>query len=1011
MNLGTYLDDAVERYGDRPLFRFHDQTVTYGEFGQRVDRLAAGLRELGFGKGDIIHVYAENDPDVVASYFAIQKIGAIAGPINNWWKADEVKYLLNDSGGRGLIVGPQFLDTLAEIRPRCPDLETVIELGDSPRSGHVAFERLIADNADADHEPARCDCEPGDSAYIFYTSGTTGDPKGVLLSHRNVLADVEGISEALSLQEGMTVLCFLPLFHVNAMLTCVFSVRGGFQIVLRKGFSAGEFWEVVDRFKVNFWSAVPAVYQILLTDPGRQKYDLSSLQFGVCGAAPLTAETKQRFEETFGIPIVEGYGLTEATCVSTINPRDGVRKVGSIGLPLPGQDVRVVDEGGDELPAGHAGEIIIGGDVVMKGYHNRPEETHEAIVDGFLRTGDIGYRDEEGYIFIVDRKKDVVIRGGENIYPKEIDNLLATHPRIAEAAAIGVPDETMGEEVKVFVIAADDSLTEDDVLAFCREKLADYKVPRHVEILEEDFPRNAIGKVMKKVLKQWGTTPRPKKKKSAASVPHIFGTMEARVRPDKVEGITANYGYNITGDGGGKWTVAVADGAVKVTEGLHDPHVTTTMSASDFIDLNLGKLDGMTAFTAGKIKAEGDVSLLMKAPKFFTRYEPPRPAPEATVDHIFGTMEARVRPDKLEGITANYGYSITGDGGGEWTVSVKDGALEVLEGIHDPHVTTTMSASDFVDLNLGKLDGMAAFTSGKIKAEGDVSLLMKATKFFTRYEPPRPEPEVTVADIFGTMEARVRPDGVEGITASYGYRVTGDGGGEWTVSVKDGVVKVLEGIHDPDVTTTVTAKDWIAITLGKLDGMTAFTSGRLKVEGEMGLLTKATRFFKKYTPPGAEGEPEKKAEELVVLRQLLSIPQRFSTGPLMGKFLKTLRDEKRILANRCPVCRRMQTPPREVCAVCRVRVDELVEVGPEGSVSNIDVAYYASPDPLTGESRETPYISAFLLLDGCSGNDIFWHEINPAHIDRAHIGARVRPVWAEERTGAITDILYFDVID
>ena len=378
---------------------------------------------------------------------------------------------------------------------------------------------------------------------------------------------------------------------------------------------------------------------------------------------------------------------------------------------------------------------------------------------------------------------------------------------------------------------------------------------------------------------------------------------------------------------------------------------------------------------------------------------------------IFGTMEARVRPEGIKGVSANYGYKVTGDGGGEWTVSVKDGTLEVLEGLHEPNVTTTVAARDWIAITLGKLDGMTAFTTGKLKVEGEMGLLMQAPKFFRKYEPPRPEPEVTVADIFGTMEARVRPDGVAGVTANYGYKITGDGGGEWTVSVKDGVVKVLGGLHDPNVTTTVTAKDWIAITLGKLDGMTAFTSGRLKVEGEMGLLTKATRFFKKYTPPGADAKQEEKGEELVVLRQTLSIPQTFSTGPLMGKFLNTLRDEKKILGNKCPECGRLQSPPREVCAVCRVRVDDLVEVGPEGHISNFDITYYASPDPLTGESRETPYVAAFFLLDGCSGNDIFWHEVNPDHIERVRVGARVRPVWAEKRTGAITDIKYFDVID
>jgi long-chain acyl-CoA synthetase len=331
MNLGTFLDNAVKKYKGAPYMQFYDETVTYKEFGKRVNILANALKGQGFKKGDFIHVLVQNSPNTLVSYFAIQKIGAIAGPVNGWWKAPEVEYLLNDSKGRGLIIEDQYLPILNEIRSNCPDLEKVIEVGESPVPEHIAFSSLIDEGDDT---PVECDSDIQDTAYIFYTSGTTGNPKGVLLSHKNVLADVDGIDQALHLEEKMTVLCFLPLFHVNAMLTCTSSMVRGHQIVLRKTFSAGEFWEVVDKHKVNFWSAVPAVYQILLTDPTRQKYDLSSLQFGVCGAAPLTPETFNQFQETFKIPIVEGYGLTEATCVSTINPRDGVRKVGSIMSPV-----------------------------------------------------------------------------------------------------------------------------------------------------------------------------------------------------------------------------------------------------------------------------------------------------------------------------------------------------------------------------------------------------------------------------------------------------------------------------------------------------------------------------------------------------------------------------------------------------------------------------------------------------------------------------------------------------
>jgi len=621
MNTGTYLDDSVKKYKNAPYLRYYDETISYAEFGRRVDILANALKKLGFAKGDFIHVLVQNRPETLISYFAIQKIGAVAGPINGWWKAAEVEYLLNDSKGRGLIIEDQYLPILEQIRPNCGDLEIVIAMGAPPSPDYTDFSALMEST---EPTPLESDSSPEDLAFIFYTSGTTGNPKGVLLTHKNLIADVNGITEALSLEEGQTILILLPLFHVNAMLTTVFGLGIGQQVVLRKGFSASEFWEVVDKYKVNFWSAVPAVYQILLTDPDRQKYDLSSLQFGICGAAPLTKDTMTRFQETFNIPIVEGYGLTEATCVSAINPRDGVRKIGSIGLPIPGQEVKIVDEDGNELPPNQPGEIAIGGDVVMKGYFNRPEETAKTIVDGFLRTGDIAYKDEDGYIFIVDRKKDMIIRGGENIYPKEIDNLLATHPKIAEAATIGVPDETMGEEVKAFVRASDDTLTEQEVIDFCKENLAGFKVPRYVEIIEGDFPRSVIGKVLKKELRQRELAPKAGNPGGhEVTVADIFATMESRLRPEAVEGVTAKLGYRITGAGGGEWTVCVEDGNAKVIEGIHDPAVTSIISAEDWVAVTLGKLDGATALTSGRLKVDGDIGLLTRSTRFFVKYTPP----------------------------------------------------------------------------------------------------------------------------------------------------------------------------------------------------------------------------------------------------------------------------------------------------------------------------------------------------------------------------------------------------
>lgn len=503
MNLGTYLDQAVERYGDHPFLHFYDRTLTYEQFGKGVNQLANGLRDLGFKRGDFIHVWIQNSPKTLMAYFAIQKLGAIAGPINGLWKGHEVKYLLNDSQGCGLLMGSQFAPILEPIRADCPHLRTIVELGDRPQEPHHDFDELMAASSPA---LVVCSSEEKDPAYIFYTSGTTGHPKGVLLSHHNVIADIGCFQNAAQLDEGYRILIFLPLFHVNAMMTATSTLDKGGAVVLRKQFSAKEFWSVVDEYKVDFFSGVPAVYNILLNDPDRDKHNGSSLQFGICGAAPMPVETFKSFEKTFGVPIVEGYGLTEGTCVSTLNPRTGVRKVGSIGIPCPGQEVLVVGESGQELPTSERGELVVRGDVVMLGYHNKPEETAQALAGGVLHTGDVGYKDEDGYIFIVDRVKDMIIRGGENIYPKEIDCVLVEHPKVRDAACVGVPDEVRGEEVCAYVILKDgQTATERELIDFCKQRLADFKVPRYVKVMDGDFPRNAVGKVLKKEMKSWGT--------------------------------------------------------------------------------------------------------------------------------------------------------------------------------------------------------------------------------------------------------------------------------------------------------------------------------------------------------------------------------------------------------------------------------------------------------------------------------------------------------------------------
>jgi long-chain acyl-CoA synthetase len=500
-SLREMFEARTEEYANSTYLTFANEGISFKEFDLRVNKCANGLLHLGIGKGDIVCVYANNSPNALVAYFAIVKIGAVAGPINCWWQPPEIKYLLNDSEAVAAIVESSCIPSIEQIRPECPHLRIIVEMGDDPKPEYVSFQKMLEENSETLPE-SHIDLE--DEAFIFYTSGTTGHPKGVLLTHYNSLHAIASLEEGLHQEKGKEVaLIFLPIFHVNAMFSLIAGINGGVHIVLRQGFSASEFWKIVERYRVTFWSAVPAVYNILLQMPenaaGR---DLSSVKFGICGAAPMPVETFTKFEEVFGIKIIEGYGLTEGTVASAINPVDGERKIGSIGKPLPGQQIKILDDDGVELPVGEVGELCVGGGNVMKGYLRKPEANAETLRGGWLRTGDMAYADEDGYLFIVDRKKEMIIRGGENIYPKEIDNLLFSHPKILEAAVIGVADDIMGEEVKAFVVTMPgESMEEEEVRDFCRENLASFKVPRYVEFIDE-LPKNIIGKTLKKQLKQ-----------------------------------------------------------------------------------------------------------------------------------------------------------------------------------------------------------------------------------------------------------------------------------------------------------------------------------------------------------------------------------------------------------------------------------------------------------------------------------------------------------------------------
>ena len=504
MNLRELVENQAKKYKDKIFLYWKDTTISYQELNILTNKVANFLYDLGIRKGDKVSVYLPNMPEFVYLYLGIPKIGAITGPVNALFKAREVKFVVDHSEAKVLVTIPQFMETVNEVKKDLPNLKHIIVIGEVVDDTLNFWE--LMDKASAESPPKVKIKEKEDVAAILYTSGTTGFPKGVLQTHFNIRRDAEMIQEFLKAREDFRFMLILPLFHVNAQVVTVmapFSI--GASCILTPGFSAQTHWETVAKYKASTFSAVPTVLSILLRMP-HENLDLSSLKFIICGAAPLPVEVFREFEETFDCKIVEGYGLTEGTCASSVNPlpteTEDRRKVGSIGIPLPGNKMKIVDENGEDVPPNTKGEIIIKGDNVMKEYFKNPEANSETLKNGWLYTGDIGHMDDDGFFFITDRKKDMIIRGGENIYPREIEEVLYSHPSVSLATVIGVRDKIYGELPKAFIVLKEgESINEEEIIEFCKQNLADFKIPRYVEF-RDSFQQTPTGKIMKQPLRE-----------------------------------------------------------------------------------------------------------------------------------------------------------------------------------------------------------------------------------------------------------------------------------------------------------------------------------------------------------------------------------------------------------------------------------------------------------------------------------------------------------------------------
>jgi long-chain acyl-CoA synthetase len=491
MNLARLGDENVERFGEYVSLAFEGREWTNVEQQAVAHRLAYALRELGLGPGDRAVVLLPNCPEVLQAYRAILAVGGVIVPVVFLLSPAEVGHILADSEAKVVITAPEFL---GKVEGWTGPL-VLVGGGD----GGLAWDDLVAGRS---HRITIMDRRDDDLAVILYTSGTTGRPKGVALSHANLASNARAAASLYELDRTAWALMVLPLSHSYGLTVMNAGHLLGTKGVLLRWFNPEGVLETIQRYRVQSMAGVPTMFVYLLHYPDAGRFDTSSMLSWGSGAAPLPAEIVEPFEQKFGGRLLEGYGLTEASPVVSAHRYSGVRKLGSVGQALPGVTVAILNDEDHALPVGEVGEVCVRGPNVMQGYYRLPEETTATLRGGWLHTGDMGRLDEDGYLYIVERKKDLIIRGGFNIYPREVEDVLYAHPAVAEAAVVGLRDPLMGEEVLAYV-ALKPGATSDEasLLAFCQSRLAKYKTPRQVRFLDS-LPKSPIGKILKKELRR-----------------------------------------------------------------------------------------------------------------------------------------------------------------------------------------------------------------------------------------------------------------------------------------------------------------------------------------------------------------------------------------------------------------------------------------------------------------------------------------------------------------------------
>ncbi|MTI84652.1 MAG: long-chain fatty acid--CoA ligase [Firmicutes bacterium] len=499
MLVSDFILHSLDKFSDRTAVIFQDKIVTYSEYAERIGQLAAGLKSLGLKPGEYVAILMPNHLEFATTYWSLNFVGAPVVPVNPLLKGPEIRHILQDSGAVAIITVAPFAPLIQSLHEHLPALRNIIVVGETSSDNQIEYRKLFSFSPDLTPPPL----DQNDVSACLFTSGTTGKPKGVMLTHKNLVFDTQKVTEAIGVDYRERYLGVLPFYHAFAGTVCLLAPAcTGASVVITEKFLPKATVENIKKHEITIFPAVPAMYAAILQAAKHAKpEDLSSLRMFVSGGSAMPLQIMRTLEKKYGVIVLEGNGPTETSPISYVN-RLELRKHGSVGPPLPGVQVKIVDENDNQLPLNTVGEITVQGDNVMKGYLNQPEATAESIRGGWFHTGDLGMVDEDNYVYIVDRKKDMIIVGGFNVYPREVEEVFYSHPAVAEVAVVGVADEMRGEIPKAYVaLKPGHQATSKELIKLCRENLANYKCPRQVEFRHE-LPKGANGKILKRVLKE-----------------------------------------------------------------------------------------------------------------------------------------------------------------------------------------------------------------------------------------------------------------------------------------------------------------------------------------------------------------------------------------------------------------------------------------------------------------------------------------------------------------------------